>query len=345
MNIAFIKREGLSYGGCEKYARSFAKILAEDHKIDYYYTNNIILNSDYETKKDLDSYNINCIRIDTDNTDIVEWKNSNLFDKFNENKYDVAQAISGGCKEYPWDKLNFTKIIHSIHGVSSYNKPNIVKCILLCKWQTDIWIQNGGDSSKVEIIPSIVEVPQKSNENFRKELNIPEDAFVYGFHQRNEIGLFSSIPLESFKYINNAYFLIMGGSEAHKNYVIANNIKNVIFIEHSPDTKIIHKFLQTLDCYAHGKSCGEVCSACIIEAMYHGLPVISHPGKDMGHLEMIDTCGKMAYSLEDYVTEMKLLQSNKNYLQYKIGLTLDKYKNNYNFNTIKSKIKDIYRKI
>lgn len=107
----------------------------------------------------------------------------------------------------------------------------------------------------------------------------------------------------------------------------------------------MHKFLQTLNCYAHGKSFGEVCSACIIEAMYHGLPVISHPGKDMGHLEMIDNCGKMAYSLDDYVSEMKLLKSTKGYLQYKQGLTLEKYKLKYNFNSIESKVKEMYGKI
>ena len=234
MKIAFIKTVGLSSGGGERYLQTMATILAQDgHEIDYYYTNNAPCagttwmhpENDVKRKEYVESFGIKTIPIHTDEIGQYQWKNTDFFDKFSENKYDVLQTLRGGKEEYPWTVLNKTKIVDSIHGITVHNKPNIVKCILLCKWQANLWIQAGGDSSKVEIIPSIVYVPEKTNENFRKELNIPEDAFVYGFHQRNEIGLFSSIPLESFKYINTAYFLIMGGSEAHKNYVEVNNIK------------------------------------------------------------------------------------------------------------------------
>ncbi len=358
MKIAFIKTVGLSSGGGERYLQTMASLLVKaGHKVDYFYTNNApCLGTDWrhpphdEARRIyIESMGVNAIPVHVDTIGELDWIGTDLFEKFSEKNYDVVGTARGGYPEYPFTKLDTVKIVDSIHGVKVHNKPNIKKSILLCKWQADLWIKNGGDVSKLEIVPSLVYVPEKTADNYRKELGIPDDAFVYGYHQRNENGLFSPIPLRAFQCLQteqkNIHFVIMGGGETHRNYADHHGLKNVHFIDHTSDTVKIHKFLQTLNCYSHSKSSGEVCSVCIIEAMYHGLPIISHPGNDMGHLEMIDGCGKMTYNLDEYVTEMRLLKNSKPYWQYKNGCTLQKYEQTYNYSKLESRIQEIYKSV
>lgn len=347
MKYAFVKYCGLASGGSERYLQTYAMILSKlGHEIDYFYTNsapNISHSQNDEPRRLLlESQGINVIPIKVKEYHREGWVGTDFFDHFDEKKYRAVHSAISGLPEYPFNKLNKIDIIHTVHVKQGHDQPNIYKNILLCKWQADLWIQQGGNSSKIEIIPSIVYVPEKTTENFRKELGIPEDAFVYGMHQRNDDGLFSSMPLDAFRYIDGAYFVILGGSQTHREYVRHHNIKNVYFLEHTSDTSIIHKFLQTLDCYAHSKSFGEVCSACIIEAMYHYLPVISHPALDMGHAEMIGDCGKMVTNANEYATEMKLLRSSRNYYTNKREMTKQKYESTYAYPLVENKIKKIY---
>ncbi len=97
--------------------------------------------------------------------------------------------------------------------------------------------------------------------------------------------------------------------------------------------------------FAHSRSDGEVCSASIIEAMYHGKPVISHPALNMGHLEQIADCGKVANSLEEYVEEMNLLENNKDYYKEKSEKTLNKYEEKYNYVKVENQFIDLYNNL
>ena len=95
-----------------------------------------------------------------------------------------------------------------------------------------------------------------------------------------------------------------------------------------------------INVYAHCRVDGEVCSASIIEAMYHGKPVISYPGVNMGHEEQLENCGKMTYSLEEYVEEMLKLQ-NKDYHSEMSEKIKNKYKSNYDYKFVEEKIKQL----
>ena len=108
-------------------------------------------------------------------------------------------------------------------------------------------------------------------------------------------------------------------------------IKNIHFIKFASLMENIHDFISGIDVYTHARADGEVCSASIIEAMYHGKPVITHPAENMGHMEQIDGCGKMAYSVNEYAEEMRLLKDNKNYYTEKSEKTLIKYKKQYSY--------------
>jgi glycosyltransferase involved in cell wall biosynthesis len=350
MKIVFIKFAGMASGGTEKYLQSLAILYKQNaHDVDYYYTNAAPITSGW-VHPDNDDNRINLLK--SKNINILPvyvgyrhgnmWHETNFFDVFKKNNYDILVTAGDGSAEFPYTEIKDIPIIHTIHGEHVFNQVNIKKSVLLCKWQSNKWLNNGGDIKKLEIIPSYVPVPETWSTSFRKKYKIPEDAFVFGFHQRNDNQIASNVSLTCFKQITipNTYFCVLGGSDVHRNFVTENKIQNVIFIDHTSNVDEIHEFLDGIDVYAHCRNDGEVCSAAIIEAMYHGKPIISAPGMNMGHEEQLDSCGKLAYSLEEYHSEMiKML--NKNYYNELKEKTKIKYKNTYDYKLIENKFKEL----
>ncbi len=348
MKIAFCKFAGLANGGVEKYLQTIALILKKQgHDIDYYYTNAAPITStswvhpdnDEGRKQLMQENEINLIKVNVQSRHHNDWIGDDFFEKFNENMYDLLIIGGNGESEYPYNRLKNIKIIHTVHGDHLFNQPNVIKYVLLCNWQANRWISNGGDSSKLEIIPTVVYVPDSFTKNFRKKYNIPEDALVYGFHQRNDPTISSTISLESYSKIqeDNIYFALLGGTDLHKNYVSQNNIKNVIFADYTSDVNEINDFLDGIDVYTHCRLDGEVCSASIIEAMYHGKPIISYPGVNMGHAEQLEGCGVVAYSIPEYINEMNNLKNKEYYIQMSNKIK-EKYLSKYDYNIIEKKI-------
>lgn len=359
--VACVKFAGLASGGTEKSLQNIAMVLAENnYEVEYYYTNAApFLNhwfvhpdNDESRKLWVESFGIKTIPVYVEskeaNTPPYNWNNTDFWEIFDEKKYDVIQTARGGYPEYPFNLINKTKIIDGIHSDSGEDKPNIAKAILISKWQAEKWASNGGNIKKAVIIPNLVSVPEKKKSNFRKKLGIPEDSFVYGFHQRNDPSIFSPFSLYAYSLISNKnnHFVILGGSELHRKEAEKLNLSNIHFVDFSSDQNVIHDFLSSIDVFSHARIDGEVCSVAMIEAMYHGKPVITHPGSvSMGHLEQIEGCGYMANTVEDYAREMKKIEQSKNYYFELSEKTLDKYNRDYKYEKVKSKIIELYNSV
>ena len=134
----------------------------------------------------------------------------------------------------------------------------------------------------------------------------------------------------------------MGGAKRHRQLAKSTGCPNIKIVEFSSSPDMIHRFLETIDVFAHARSDGEVCSAAIIEALYHGKPVISHPALNMGHADQIEGCGKMVHTHEEYVKEMAAFEENPNYLLEMSLKARKKYNGNYRYETVKDKILDTY---
>ena len=118
-----------------------------NYQVDYYYTNAApFLNhwfvhpdNDEGRKKLVESCGVNTIpvHVESKQADIVpyKWNNTDFWDLFDESKYDVIQTARGGYPEYPLKCANKTKIVDGILSDSGEDKDNIVKSILLSKWQ------------------------------------------------------------------------------------------------------------------------------------------------------------------------------------------------------------------
>ena len=306
IRIAFVKFGGLATGGTEKYLQTLAVHLPKDiFEIDYYYTDGAPLignnwvhpDTNPERKKYMIDNNINLIHVSCQARYDVKgspypWVNDNFFNLFNPKDYDFVQTGRGGYEEYPFCNMSNSYFIDSIHssgdqGVERRN--NILKTVLISNIQKDRWIENGGDPSKIEVIPTLVDFPPKRKSTLRDELKIPSGAFIFGMHQRSCENIFSQIPLSAYSKIQNEknYYILLGGAQKYRSQAAQMGLKNIIFLDFVADVEKINNFVSGIDVFAHGRHDGEVCSAAIIEALRHGKPVISHPAQNMGHQEQI----------------------------------------------------------
>lgn len=356
MKIAICKFAGMGNGGIEKYLQTLSIILKKNgYDVDFFYTNWAPIigsswthpNNDKARIEYVKSQGINLIEISVEarnDLNQYEWVNTDFFNHFNEEDYEFIIFGGNGVPEFPYNKLDNIKIIHTVHGDNVFNKNNIHKSVLLSQWQANRWISKGGNPSKLEIIPSIVYTPETYTKTLRERYNIPSDAFVYGFHQRNDNSISSSVSLEAYSRIqdDNTYFAILGGADLHRDYVKYNNLKNVIFVDYTSNVNDIHDFLDGIDVYAHCRLDGEVCSASIIEAMYHKKPLISYPGLNMGHLEQLENCGKMTYSVDEYKIEMIKLR-NKEYYDEISERVKNKYYTFYDYKIVEKKLLNLLK--
>ena len=193
------------------------------------------------------------------------------------------------------------------------NKSNVYKTVLISKDQRDRWVQAGGPRDRSVIIPNPVEIPDYTD-SYIQELKLRRK-FVFGMHQRDDDGIFSSIPLDAYKTIESdkTHFIMLGGSARYKKQAEDLGIQNITFLPTVSDLESIHKFLNTLKVYAHGRADGEQCSCAIIEALAHNLPVISHTAPSMGHLEQIGNAGKVVSNPIQYSEMMTKLLEDKEY--------------------------------
>ena len=157
--------------------------------------------------------------------------------------------------------------------------------------------------------------------------------------------IFSPMPLDAYEEIqsDDTAFLILGGSANHRKQAKDYQLKNVKFLDTTSDINLIHKFLNTLNVYAHGRSDGEQCSSSIIEGLSHHLPMISHTASSMGQKEQIGDAGEVVEDYLQYSDAMKNLMNNKNYYVVCKLNAEKRYREIYDVPSIISKFVTLYR--
>ena len=117
------------------------------------------------------------------------------------------------------------------------------------------------------------------------------------------------------------------------------------FLDTTSEIPLIHKFLNTLNVYAHGRSDGEQCSSAIIEGLSHSLPMISHTAPSMGQLEQIDNAGKVVENYEQYSSVMLDMFNDKKYYNQCASNSIKRYNEVYKLETVIKKYIDIYKEV
>jgi glycosyltransferase involved in cell wall biosynthesis len=360
IRIAFIKFGGLSAGGTEKFLQNIAVNLPVDKfSVDYFYCNSApYIGSDYthadtdqNRKKYMEDHGVNLIKFDVKAKDINtythDWIGTNFWEFFDESKYDIIQTGRAGHPEYPFSKIKKTPIVDSIHTLGGVdNRYNISRVMHITKWSANQWIGMGGDKERIVYVSHPMEI-QSHEGNIRDKLKL-EGIFVLGFHQRDSDEIFSNIPLDAYKNIESekTFFLIMGGSKLYSEQAEKLKLKNFKQLSHSAKPQDIYDFLQTLNVYAHGRKDGELNSTAMAEAMYFGLPIVSHSSSYAnGHIECIGEGGRVLDKTEDYATELKKLMENREYYKFRSSEAKKRFGEMYELKNQISKIVDIYKDV
>lgn len=360
IKIAFIKYGGLSAGGTERFLHAIAGNLPKkDFTVDFYYCDStpylgsdwIHPNTDPFRKKYLENKNVNLIKFDVQYKDIRvpthDWINTNFWQLFDENNYDIIISGRAGHPEYPFYLIKNKPIINILTLIAGVdNQNNIFKTIQISEWAGKKWIEQGGDATRLSIVPIFQEFPKPPFNNFREQLGL-NNKFVYGFHQRNTEDLFSEVPLLAYKKIqnNDTAFVLLGGSNKYKKQAEELDLINFINLEHTGNESIIHSFLETIDVFTHGRNDGETFGAVFTEAMYHKKPCISHKAQCNGHIEVIGFGGKVfeRHDIDGYSQEMLKFKNDKTYYNKISTYGSNHYLLNYSIETQIEKIIQIIK--
>ena len=343
IKIAFVKYGGLSAGGTEVHLQTVAANLPKNNfLIDYFYCDAtryigsdwVHPDTDIYRKKYLESKEINLIKFDVEAKDITvkthPWVNTNFWEKFSEDNYDVIISARAGDPEYPFTKiLNKPLIFFITLNAGVDNQSNIYRNILISNWQSKQWIKKGGDINRMAVYPLLKELTFQQKNSLENKKN----KFVYGFHQRDNDQIFSEVPLLAYKKIMNkdTEFKILGGSKKYS--LLANKLNLINFkqLEHSGDDIVIGNFLSSLDVYTHGRSDGETFGQVFVEAMYHNLPIVSHRALNNAQIEVIGNAGKVfsKKNILGYSLEMRKLKNNKKYYDMRSYNASNRYETEY----------------
>jgi glycosyltransferase involved in cell wall biosynthesis len=324
--IAFVKFGGLSPGGTERWLQEMSvQLIKLGFLVDYYYcdsapylgSNFSHAGTDSSRAEYMKSHGVNLIEFKVGHKDLStathDWVNTDFWEIFEESDYLFVQSAIAGHAEYPFTKLKIPVIDFVALSGNVNNSLNLLWTIHLSHWQRKVWQRIKGSGKRTSVIP-IPAFPPVHVEDLRTELGISKSKVVLGFHQRNDLNIFSELPLAAYHKLEsqNTHFILLGGSDRHRNQAKQLGIRNVSFLDHNSSPVLISKFLNTLDIYAHGRSDGETFGTVIAEAMMHSLPIISHKVRRGANAqgETMGPAGYFVNNLNEYVRIMSRLIEN-----------------------------------
>ena len=200
-----------------------------------------------------------------------------------ENKIDLENIIIS-------EKIDLLYMIKSGEndGILSLNCKNVVHCVFTSKQpHGDIYAPIAPWVEDKAFVPHMINLP-KTNENLRKQLNIPENAVVFGRHGGYTTFdipyVYDVINAVTQKY-RNIYFLFLNTKPFSRN-------PNIIYLNMTENILEKVKFINTCDAMIHARSDGEVFPLSIGEFSYLNKPIFTtYSTMHNGHLHLLkDNC-------------------------------------------------------
>jgi hypothetical protein len=177
-------------------------------------------------------------------------------------KCDILYALKYGFN----DGVISNKIKTSIHCIFVMNQPHGTVYAGIIDWLPKMDARN-----KHPFVPHIVTLPN-INFNIRRDLNIPEDAIVFGRHggeDRFNIGYVHNVIGDIVNKRDDIYFLLLNTNCFMKQH------KNVIHLAGNADMVYKTKFINSCDAMLHARSDGETFGLSVGEFSIRNKPIIT----------------------------------------------------------------------
>lgn len=248
--------------------------------------------------------------------------NLNVINKFSKHFKVIGVNDFKDVDEYlKSNNIDIIYIIKSGHNDGRLSKvaKNIIHCVFTCNephgevyCAVSDWVKNNKrynvHINNVLTLPHIVTLPEH-NENMRKELNIPNNAIVFGrhggydtFNIRNVMGLVYDIALNN----SSIYFLFVNTKK------FCPDLPNIIHLDVIVDLEEKRKFINTCDSMLWARSDGETFGLSIAEFSICNKPVIACKTGDLAHVELLKDKGiwySNIYQLKDIITNFKRIDN------------------------------------
>jgi hypothetical protein len=211
----------------------------------------------------------------------------------------------------------YTQTHGSGNDIYQFNNKNIwsnCKTIKHCVFDTtypegDFYISisemlNTKNNTNIPVIPYIVDLPP-GNDNLRNELQIPQDAIVYGRYGGIEAFNINIAHNAIKKYLNldnTCYFLFM-------NTEVFYTHPRIIYLDKNLDLNYKVKFINTCDAMIHAREIGETFGLSIAEFSIKNKPIITCKCGDLEHIKILGDKAILYKSVEDLITIFKNIKS------------------------------------
>ncbi len=187
-----------------------------------------------------------------------------------------------------------------IHCVFDCNKPHGDIFALISKYMK-------GDTSKFPVVPHMINLPLTTN-NMRKELNIPDNAVVFGgYGGKNSFNIrFVQKIIYSVAYKNpNIYFLFANFNK------FCPDLPNIIYLPMIIDLNKKVEFINTIDAMIWGRNIGETFGIAIGEFSSMNKPVIAMKIGDLNHYYTLGDKGIWYNNKDDLYEILTTFDPNK----------------------------------
>lgn len=176
-----------------------------------------------------------------------------------------------------------------VHAVFNINEPHSDKYAYVSRWLSD-------QNNNAPYVPHIVSMPEPAGD-YREFLDIPEGSTVfgrYGGYEQFDVEYLGSVIRNVVSYYPNIYFLLMNTKPFEFTH------PNVKYLGATTDLDEKRGFMNTIDCFIHGRKEGESFGLAVCEALACNKPVITNiECRDRHHIQLMGAKGFYYSSTEE----------------------------------------------
>jgi glycosyltransferase involved in cell wall biosynthesis len=249
--------------------------------------------------------------------------NESVINKFKK-EFDIVVGVNNFDEVDKYLTENDIHILYYSKGGDNDNKlskvaNNVIHCVFNCSEpHGDVYSALSSSVSDyndtIPILPYIAYLPYHE-ENMRKELNIPEDAVVFGRHGGKgqfDIKIVQEIICNIAKSNPTIYFIFLNTN------TFCETLPNIIHLDTIIDPNLKRKFINTCDAMIWARSDGETFGLAIAEFSICNKPVIAaNVGFDC-HYKILKNKGLWYSSSDELINQIKYIATtDKKELQRK----------------------------